>query len=63
MPEFIKITEKKIKIIAGKFNGDRTGPVKGHNVEPVYFDVELEKDKIFKFDHCILTHNVICLPN
>ena len=40
-----KDSEKKIKIIAGKF-GDVEGPVKGHNVEPVYFDVELEKDKI-----------------
>ena len=25
------------------------GPVKGHNVEPVYFDVELNKDKEFNF--------------
>ena len=50
-----KDTEKKIKIIAGKFNGIE-GPVKGHNVEPVYLDVELEKDKIFKFD-LALTHN------
>ena len=39
-----KDLEKKIKIIAGKF-GDEEGPIKGHNVEPVYFDVELEKDK------------------
>ena len=43
-----KDLEKKIKIIAGKF-GDIEGPVKGHNVEPIYFDVELEKDKIFNF--------------
>ena len=43
-----KDSEKKIKVIAGKFN-DVEGPVKGHNVEPVYFDVELEKDKIFSF--------------
>ena len=50
-----KDTEKKIKIIAGKFNGIE-GPVKGHNVEPVYFDVELEKDKIFNFD-LSSTHN------
>ena len=46
--KFIKIQKKKIKIIAGKF-GDIEGPVKGHNVEPIYFDVELEKDKIFNF--------------
>jgi len=50
-----KDSEKKIKIIAGKF-GDAEGPVKGHNVEPVYFDVELEKDKEFNFD-LPSTHN------
>jgi len=50
-----KDSEKKIKIIAGKFN-DVEGPVKGHNVEPVYFDVELEKDKISNFD-LSATHN------
>jgi len=44
-----KDKEKKIKIIAGKFN-DAEGPVKGHNIEPIYFDVELEKDKIFNFN-------------
>ena len=44
-----KDSEKKIKIIAGKFN-DVEGPVKGHNVEPIYFDVELRKDKAFNFD-------------
>ena len=32
------------------------GPVKGHNVEPVYFDIELEKDKEFNFD-LPSTHN------
>ena len=43
-----KDLEKKIKIIAGKF-GDVEGPVKGHNVEPIYLDVKLEKDKEFSF--------------
>ena len=43
-----KDSEKKVKIIAGKFD-QVEGPVKGHNVEPVYFDVELEKDKEFNF--------------
>ena len=43
-----KDSEKKIKIIAGKFS-DVEGPVKGHNVEPIYFDVELEKNKDFSF--------------
>jgi len=50
-----KDSEKKIKIIAGKF-GDVEGPVKGHNVEPIYFDVELEKDKEFNFK-LPLAHN------
>ena len=43
-----KDDEKQIKIIAGKFENSE-GPVKGHNVEPVYFDVELNKDKQFNF--------------
>ena len=43
-----KDNEKQIKIIAGKFE-KAEGPVKGHNVEPVYFDVELNKDKEFYF--------------
>ncbi len=50
-----KDSDKKIKTIAGKF-GDAEGPVKGHNVEPVYFDIELEKDKEFNFD-LPSTHN------
>ena len=50
-----KDSDKKIKTIAGKF-GDAEGPVKGHNVEPIYFDVELEKDKEFNFD-LPSTHN------
>ena len=50
-----KDSYKKIKVIAGKF-GDTEGPVKGHNVEPVYFDIELEKDKEFNFD-LPSTHN------
>ena len=44
-----KDDDKKIKIIAGKF-GEAEGPVKGHNIEPIYFDVELEKGKEFNFD-------------
>ena len=50
-----KDLDKKIKIIAGKFN-DIEGPVKGHNVEPIYFDIELEKDKKFNFN-LPSTHN------
>ena len=49
-PEFqhLKDDDKQIKVIAGKFE-NAEGPVKGHNVEPVYFDVELNKDKEFNF--------------
>ena len=50
-----KDLDKKIKTIAGKF-GDAEGPVKGHNVEPIYFDIELEKDKEFNFN-LPSTHN------
>ena len=32
------------------------GPVKGHNVEPVYFDVEIEEGNEFNFD-LPSTHN------
>ena len=40
--------EKQVKTIAGKFENVE-GPIKGHNVEPIYFDIELKKDKEFKF--------------
>jgi redox-sensitive bicupin YhaK (pirin superfamily) len=43
-----KDDDKQVKVIAGKFE-NAEGPVKGHNVEPVYFDVELNKDKEFNF--------------
>jgi len=42
-------SDKQIKIIAGQFKSIE-GPVKGHNVEPIYFDIELEKNKDFKFE-------------
>ena len=38
--------EKKIKVIAGKFE-NAEGPIKKHNVDPIYFDVELKKEKGF----------------
>ena len=50
-----KDDDKQIKIIAGKFEKSE-GPVKGHNVDPVYFDVELNKDKEFNFK-LLSTHN------
>ena len=46
---------KTVKVIAGKF-GAAEGPVKGHNVEPIYFDVEIEEGKEFNFD-LPSTHN------
>ena len=42
--EVFKDSEKIIKIIAGTYK-DMEGPVKKHNVEPIYFDIELNKDK------------------
>ena len=44
-----KDDEKKIKVIAGKFE-NAEGPISKHNIEPFYFDVELKKDKEFNFD-------------
>jgi len=43
-----KDNDKQVKVIAGKFKNFE-GPVKKHNVEPIYFDVELEKNKEFIF--------------
>ena len=50
-----KDLDKNVKVIAGKFE-KAEGPVKGHNVEPVYFDVELKKNKYFNF-RLPSTHN------
>ena len=47
--KIFKDSEKKIKIIAGLFKNIE-GPVKGHNIKPIYFDIELENDKIFNFN-------------
>ena len=46
IPEF-NDKEKKIKIIAGRYKGE-IGPAKGF-VEPIYLDIELEKEKIFDY--------------
>ena len=54
IPEF-KDKEKKIKIIAGKHK-DKIGPAKGF-VEPIYLDIELEKEKNFN-QSIPLSHNV-----
>ena len=50
-----KDDDKFIKVIAGKYNNVE-GPIKKHNVEPIYFDIELNKDKNFEFN-LPLTHN------
>ena len=50
-----KDDDKRVKVIAGKF-GEAEGPVKWHNVEPFYFDVELNEGKEFKFS-LPSTHN------
>ena len=57
-PEYIYIDSKKmsihkdedkqVKVIAGKFE-KAEGPVKKHNVDPIYFDVELGENKNFNF--------------
>ena len=57
-PEYIYIDSKKmsihkdedkqVKVIAGKFE-KAEGPIKKHNVEPIYFDVELNENKYFEF--------------
>ena len=50
-----KDDDKKIKVIAGKFE-KAEGPVRGHNVEPIYFDVELNEDKELNYN-LPTTHN------
>ena len=40
--------DKIVKVIAGKFE-KAEGPVKGHNIDPVYFDIELKKDGKFNY--------------
>ena len=64
-PDYIYIDSKKmqifedndkiVKVIAGKFE-NAEGPVIGHGVEPVYFDIELKKDKDFNYK-LPTTHN------
>jgi len=46
IPEF-KDQEKKIKIIAGQYK-DKIGPAKGF-VNPIYLDIELEKETTFNY--------------
>ena len=57
-----KDLDKTVKTIAGKFE-KAEGPIKGHNVEPIYFDIELNKDKGFVFDLPITHNSLIYLVN
>ncbi len=50
-----KDLDKKVKVIAGKFE-EAEGPIKGHNVQPIYFDVDLKEQKEFKYN-LPSTHN------
>ena len=50
-----KDEDKEVKTIAGKFQ-NAEGPIKEHNVEPIYFDIELKKCKEFHFK-LPTTHN------
>ena len=50
-----KDESKLVKVIAGKFEKTE-GPINKHNVEPIYFDVEIEKNKEFNFE-LPSTHN------
>ncbi len=50
-----KDEDKKVKTIAGKFQ-NAEGPIKKHNIEPIYFDIELKKGKKFHFK-LPTTHN------
>ena len=50
-----KDDEKFVKVIAGKFKNSE-GPIKGHNIEPIYFDIVLEKNKEFNYE-LPSTHN------
>ena len=57
-----KDDEKQIKVIAGKFE-NAEGPIKKHNVDPTYFDVELKKGKEFSFNIPVTHNSFIYLIN
>ena len=50
-----KDNEKKVKVIAGKFE-KAEGPIKKHNVDPIYFDIEIQQGKNFS-SRIPLNHN------
>ncbi len=57
-----KDNEKHVKVIAGNFK-KAEGSVQGHNIEPIYFDIKLEKDKTFNFKLPINHNSFIYLIN
>ena len=57
-----KDNEKQVKTIAGKFE-KAEGPIKKHNVEPIYFDIELNKNNEFKYQIPITHNSLIYLIN
>ena len=57
-----KDNEKTIKIISGKFKNIE-GPVKSHNVEPIYQHIILEENKKFKLNVPIDHNSFIYLLN
>ena len=46
--QIYKDDEKQVKVIAGEFKNAK-GQIKDHNVEPIYIDVEIKKNKEFNF--------------
>ena len=60
--QIYKDGNKRVKVIAGKFE-NLEGPIKKHNLDPIYFDVELEKDKEFNFQIPSVHNSFIYLIN
>ena len=53
---------KKVKVIAGKFE-KAEGPVKKHNIEPIYLDIELKEEKQFNYELPSTHNSLIYLIN
>ena len=53
---------KKVKVIAGKFE-KAEGPVRRHNIEPIYLDIELKKEKQFTYELPSTHNSLIYLIN
>ena len=53
---------KKVKVIAGKFE-KAEGPVKKHNIEPIYLDIELKEEKQFTYELPSTHNSLIYLIN